>query len=355
VLALAACGGDAKPVAPPVAPVVDGQRAEQDARGLVREIYETLGRGKADSLFSLVSESLVVFGPRRSDAMATRSDALVALGQVVDARAKKQVALRSRGLRVVASPGGRSAWTSDVLTIDGQPLAMTAVLANTDEIWAVTAATLAVMPTARQAKAEAVRDAIVPPGGSAAGKADPRADAAVDLFRRGFADPRRWADDLVLGDGAVVVGPLAGQIVRGKPAIERLWTARLKAHLRQVASGELTSAITPDGELVWLSVPVTRVSDDEDAMPLRLFAIYQKAGAGWRMAALHEAIAIDEPGAGSAFKKTLPPPPAPEPKVEAPPEPAKAEPAAQQPSAGATKKIKIKPKTKPKPRKAKAR
>ncbi len=338
-------------MAPPAAPVVDGRRAEQDARGLVREIYQTLGRGKTDSLFSLVSEALTVFGPRRGDAMATRSDALVALGQVVDARAKKPMPLRSRGLVVVASPGGRSAWASDVVTLDGQPIAFTAVLANTDDIWAVTAVTLAGMPSAKQAKAEAARDAVVPPGGSSAGKVEARAEAAVARFRQGFAEPQLWADDLVRGPDAVVVGPVAGQIARGAPAIERLWKARLKANVRQVASGEVTSSATPDGALVWLSVPVTRVADDEDAMPLRVFAIYEKAGAGWRLAALHEAIAIDEPGAGAAFKKTLPPPP-PEPKVEPKPEPAKAEPAAQKPSAA---KSKAKTKPKAKPRKAKAR
>ncbi|MBC7975279.1 MAG: nuclear transport factor 2 family protein, partial [Myxococcales bacterium] len=168
----------------------------------------------------------------------------------------------------------------------------------------------------------------------------------VARFRKGFAEPQLWADDLVRGPDAVVVGPVAGQIARGAPAIERLWKARLKAKLRLVASGEVTSSATPDGALVWLSLPITRVADDEDAIPLRVFAIYEKDGAGWRMAALHEAIAIDEPGAGAAFKKTLPPPP-PAPKVEAKPE---AEPAkAQKPSAA-----KPKAKAKTKPRKAKA-
>ncbi len=347
---MAACGGGGpKPVAPVVEPAVDGRRATQDARGLVLEIYQTLGRSKTDSLFSLLDEALVVFGPRLGDALATRSDALVALGQVLDAKAKKHPQLRSRGLAIAASPGGHSAWASDVVTINGQALAVTAVLANTDDIWAVTAAAISVMPSAKQAKAESARDAIVPPGGATAGKLGAGAEAAVERFRKGLADPQQWGDDLASHNDAIVVGPVAGQVTRGKSAIERLWKARIKANLRAATSGDVTSAITPDGQLVWLSVPVTRVGDDEDATPLRIFSIYAKDGAGWKMAALHEALAIDEPGAGAPFKKILPPPPPPEPKVEAQPEPPKVEPTKAKP---AKAKKKPKAKTKKKPRKA---
>ena len=51
-------------------------------------------------------------------------------------------------------------------------------------------------------------------------------------------------------------------------------------------------------------MPVTRVADDEDPTPLPIFAIYARD-----LTALHEAIAIEEPGAGAPFKKILPPPP----------------------------------------------
>lgn len=299
-------------------PAVDGRRAEKDARGLIVEIYQTLGRGKTDSLFSLLAERLVVFGPRRIDASVSRSDALVALGTVVDRKAKHHAALRSGGLTVVASPGGHSAWVFDVVTLAGRPLAVTAVLANTDEIWAVAAAAIAAMPSARQLKAEADRDAIVPPGGAAAGKLDPRVAAVVEQFRKGLTDQRVWGDDLAGRDAAVVVGPAAGQIARGRPAIERLWKARLAAGVREATSGEVTAAITDDGQLVWLSVPVTRVADDAEPMPLRIFAIYARAGASWQLTALHEAVALDEPGSGAPFKKILPPAAPPEPKVEPP-------------------------------------
>lgn len=311
------------------------------------EIYQTLGRGKTDSLFSLLSASLVVFGPRRIDAAVTRSDALVALGKVVDRKAKTHAQLRSGGLTVVASPGGHSAWAFDVVSVAGQPLAVTAVLANTDELWAVSAAAIAAMPSSRQARTESARDAIVPPGGAAAGKADVRAAAAIERFRLGLAAPQQWGDDLASAGDAIAIGPVAGQIARGKPAIEKLWKARMKSNVREATNGDITSAVTADGQLAWLSVPVTRVADDEDATPLRIFAIYAKDGAGWKLTALHEAVAIDEPGAGAPFKKILPPPLPP----TAEPEPAKPDATAAKADPPASKPAKpAKPATKKKPR-----
>jgi ketosteroid isomerase-like protein len=313
--ALAACGGGApRPAAVVVEPAVDERKAEKDAKGLVVEIYDTLGRGKTDSLFSLLSDAVVVFGPRRADALATRSDALVALGKVVDPKAKKHAQLRSGGLAIVASPGGHSAWAVDVISVEGQPLAVTAVLSNTDDIWALSAAAIAQTPSARQVKAEAAKDAIVPPGGTAAGKLAPGLDAAVDKLRKGLLDQQLWGDDLESRSDAIVVGPAAGQVARGKQAIKRLWKARVAANVREAISGEISGAMTADGQLVWLSAPVTRVADDDDTLPLRVFAVFEKDGAGWKLIALHEALAIDEPGAGAVFKKILPPsPPAPEP------------------------------------------
>ena len=122
----------------------------------------------------------------------------------------------------------------------------------------------------------------------------------------------------VFHSDAVVIGPTAGDVSRGKAAIQRAWKARLRSKVREATSGETTAAMTPDGQLVWISAPVTRVADDEDPMPLRIFAIYEKDAAGWRMIALHEALAFGDAGAGAPFKKVLPPaPPPPEPpKVE---------------------------------------
>jgi ketosteroid isomerase-like protein len=321
----------------PVGPAVDGRKAEREAKDLVAEIYETIGRGKTDSLFSLLSERVVVFGPRQTDAMSTRSEALVALGKFVDPKARKHAALHSGGLDVVASPGGHSAWAFDVVSLGGQRLAVTAVLSNSDDIWAVSAAALAETPTGKQVKAEAARDAIVPPGAAGAVAVDPRAAAAVERFKKGLVDQQLWGDDLAGRTDAIVVGPTAGDVVRGKQAIGRLWKARMRSKVREATSGEITAAMTADAQLVWISAPVTRVADDEDPMPLRVFAVYERDGAGWRLIALHEALAFGEPGAGAPFKKVLPPAPP-------PPEPPRAEPADKKPDAPAQKKTKTKKK-----------
>jgi len=147
--ALAACGGGAaKPAAPVAEPAVDERTAEKDAKGLVVEIYRTLDRGKTDSMFSLLSDPLIVFGPRRSDAMTTRADALVALGKIIDPKAKRRAQMRSSGLAVVVSQGGHSAWAFDVVNFEGQSIAVTAVLSNTADLWAVNAAAIGAVPTA---------------------------------------------------------------------------------------------------------------------------------------------------------------------------------------------------------------
>jgi len=344
-----------------VGPAVDERTAEKDAKGLVAEIYETLDRGKTDSLFALLTDSLVVFGPRRTDAMQSRSDALVALGKVLKVnepkppkpdpkapKAKKHQSVHSGGLAVVTSEGGHSAWAFDVLQVDGQPLAVTAILSNTDDIWAVTAAAVASTPTGKQVKAEAAKDAIVPPGATFPAKIGPGADAAVEKFKKGLVDQESWGEDLEFRSDAIVVGPIAGEVARGKAAIKRQWNARTKSNVREATSGEIAAAMTADGQLVWISVPVTRVADGEEPMPLRVFAIYEKDGTGWKMIALHEALAIDEPGSGTAWKKILPPPAAPP-----PPEPPKVEPTDKKPDDAAPTTTKKKTRSKKKPKKAK--
>lgn len=279
--------------------------------------------------------------------MLTRSDALVTLGKLIEPtqgskapKATRPARLRSGGLAVVASEGGHSAWAFDVITIDGQLLAATAVLSNTDDLWSVTAASLAAMPTGKQVKAEAARDAIVPPGATAAARIAPGASAAVDRFKQGLVEQQAWGDDLASRSDAIAAGPTAGDVARGKAAIKRRWKARLASNVREAASGELSAAITADGQLVWISVPVTRVADGEEPMPLRVFTVYEKAGAGWKMIALHEAIAFDEPGSGAAWKKIVPPAPQ-------APEPAKLEPADKKPDGTATAKEKRRSKKKP--------
>lgn len=329
---LGACGGSSAP--PPVAPVaqppINSRQAERDAKSLVVEIYEIIGRGRTDSLFSLLTDPMTVFGPRKLDAALTRSDALVALSKVIDPKTRRPT-LRSAALDVVTSPGGRSAWMFDVVGVSGQSMVITAVLSNNDDIWAVTAATIAEIPNATQLKTESAKDTVVPPGSTGAGKLDPSVGSIVEQFRAGLVEQYRWGDELASRSDGLYVGPAAGDVVRGKQALKRRWANRVDANTRAATTGEVTAGITSDAQLVWLSVPVTRVADNEEPLPLRMFAIYERDSQGFKMIALHEAVAIAEPGSGAPFKKILPPaPPAPEP----PPEPKVEEPTKQVTKAG---------------------
>ena len=65
-------------------------------------------------------------------------------------------------LDVVASPGGRSAWATDLMSFGGEPLAITAVLSNTDDIWLVNVVAVAQTPAMRSVRAELKQDAVVP-------------------------------------------------------------------------------------------------------------------------------------------------------------------------------------------------
>lgn len=354
---VSACGGsEPAPAAPKLEPAVDSGRAEKDARGLITEIYDTVGRGKTDSLFSLLGEPVVVFGPRLEDATASRATALGALGKAVDSR--HHPAVRSGALAVVAAPGGHSAWAVDVLSYEGRSVAVTAVLSNTGDLWSLSAAALAVQPPQREITDHNGRGEIVPPGGASAGKTEHRDDALIEKFRRGLLAQDVWGDELAARSDAVVIGPAAGQLARGKAAIKKLWALREEKHIRAATSGEVTTARTADGQLAWLSVAVTRVADDEEPLPLRIFAIYERDGADWKLVALHEALAVGAPGAGAPFKKIAPPPlvkpevkPEPPAVVEAAVEPpAKAEPAAKKTKAKATtKKKKAKKRARKKP------
>ena len=76
--------------AAPKEDAVDERKAEKGAKDLVAEIYESIGHGDTDGLMSLLADPLIVFGPRRTDAMGTRADALVALKAQIDVRRRRR-------------------------------------------------------------------------------------------------------------------------------------------------------------------------------------------------------------------------------------------------------------------------
>ncbi len=320
-LAVLACacggGGGGGSKAKPVGPAIDEKKAEKEAKSLAAEILETLGHGSKDSLFSLLDDGLIVFGPRREDAAANRTDALVALGTVIDPKAKKKLALRSSALEVVASSGGRSAWAFDVVDVDGEPHAVTAILSNADDLWQVEAAMVAAMPARAAIKLQLGKDGVVPPGATSKAKVNAAAAGAVEKFKKGLLDQDAWGADLATRTDAIVIGPAFGEVTRGKKEIKKLWKKRVEQKTRAAVSGELVSAVTRDGQLAWVTAPITLVSEKQDPLPLRAFAVFEKSESGWTLIALHESLAFDQAGAGAAFKKALPPSPKePEPVAE---------------------------------------
>jgi SnoaL-like domain len=212
---------------------------------------------------------------------------------------------------VVASPGGHSAWAFDAIDIDGAPLAMIAVLSNADDVWQVSAVDLAVTPAMKSVRAEVKQDAVVPPGMAGIAKVDPNAKPAIDKLTKGFADQSILGDDLASRSDAVYAGPGNGDVVRGKSELKKLFKKRGKDNVREVPAGDATAAITGDGQLAWVTLPAVRFEDDVDPIPLRVFAVFEKHDAEWKLIALHESVTIDAPGSATGFKKfTLPAPPA---------------------------------------------
>jgi len=104
-----------------------------------------------------------------------------------------------------------------------------------------------------------------------------------------------------------VIGPAAGEVTRGKKEIKKLWKKRVEQQTRAVVSGEIVSAVTRDGQLAWVTAPITQVAEEQEPLPLRAFAVFEKSESGWTLIALHESLAFDEAGAGAPFKKVRPP------------------------------------------------
>ncbi len=329
-VALAGCGGGGAGTEAKVAkqPAVDERKAEKDAKSLLREIYQTISRSSnTDGLMALLSEPLVVFGPRRTDGHASRSDALVAMRTILDERGKDdKPKVSSGGLAVVASPGGLSAWAVDVIQVEGSPMALTAVLSNEDDFWVVAAAALARTPSMKTVRSSLKNDAIVPTALAAPAKISGKAEGAADRFKRGLADPEGWGADLAARSEAVVVGPSAGDVTRGKKEIAKLWKKRGKANTRYATAGDIAAGATADGKLAWVTVAAVQFADDEEPLPLRVFGIYERAGDSWKLIALQESLAVDEPGVGANFKKITPPAVKAEDAPPPPPPPAKDEP-----------------------------
>lgn len=312
-IALVACGGATPPPEMPEAPI-DQSKAAKDARAHVGEVYRTLEKANTDGLQTLSAETLIAFGPRKGDALATRTDAIVALRSILDPKAKR-FNLHSGGLVVNASNGGHSAWAVDVLIAGNDRVAVSAVMTSADDLWLVDTVAIAKTPGGGAIRASQKSDAIVPPSMAAPPKTVDGATGAHERFAAETADARVVAADFA--DNGIAIGA-GGEMVKGKAQLAAAWKRKIRSHVRYAGAGEASTGITKDQQVAWVTAPVVRFADKEEPLPMRLFAIYTRTGNAWKLAVQHETIAIDEAGAGAGYRKIPAPPIVEEPKPVAP-------------------------------------
>jgi ketosteroid isomerase-like protein len=288
-LVLTACGGAAtKPAT--VAEGVEPDEAVREARSLVEEAYGSLRRGDAEGLLSFLAPDVFVIGPASDQILPAGSDALVRLGDWLDAAKVKggKHKLKSRDLQVVAAPGGRAAWAADQIELDGATYAFAAVLTGEDDLWTFRAVHVARTWKPKQlGKQERVAGAPLP--------AEPPPDLALaalaidalgDLEVRLEQMPDPEADDAF---DVVVMSTAPRGATHGVKKIAKAWKKVLKKAKKKGLPetelvGEPITATTPDGALGWVVANVVT-----DAVPHRMFFLYSQLDGDWRLMAIQDA------------------------------------------------------------------
>jgi ketosteroid isomerase-like protein len=272
-----ACGSaPAKPAAPSVedAPA----DAAADVRGVVQEAYGSLGHGNREGILPLLADKIYAIGPAAGDAIQARTDVVVALTAMFPADKKHRMV--SHALRAVVSPGGKSAYVTDQLDIDGAPYTAAAVMEQQGDLWVTTPLQVArPVAVARQGK-----DPLPP----IVAQVDPGAKAVVDLFTQAAAVPDRFVEQLADGPEVVAIGAGPRDLLRGGATIHKAWKKALKKHPTFAVMGTVRAGVTPDGQLAWIHANVKRAADDADPVVHRAFYVYARDGASWRLTVAHE-------------------------------------------------------------------
>jgi len=284
---LVACGAKPAPAAPTASADVEPDVATRQAREVVEEIYRSLRRGNPDGIQPLLSAELFVAGPGAGDVFVGRADAVLALSKALDVGRKHR--LTSRGLRVVAAPGGRSAWASDQIDVDGRAYTVTVVLASVDDLWIATALQIARPVAERTVRTLAESGQLARPAPVPGGVAE-QARPVVQLFQDGTAGRARFLDQLADRGDAVVVGSGPREVTTGAKAIRKRWKRALAARPTMQVQGDVRAEVTPDGALGWVCANVDLGGDGAAAVPHRSFYVYERDGAAWRLIAVHEAV-----------------------------------------------------------------
>lgn len=273
-LMVVGCSG----VAPRVAsegPAPDRREAVGEARGLAREIEGSVGRGQATGLSPLCAIDVVAIGPRvEDDGARPRTDLLLAFDEALPGEKYK---LKVRDQQIDSAAGARSAWLTEQVDVDGKRHAVTAIAAEVDGLWVMTAVMIG-----RQVPDKALRGE--PPGalprlparasasGPTAGNL-PAPDEPLTAFVKAVGDvDARYAQ--LDGERAVILGAGDKASWRGEKAIRKAWK---KGAPRWKLAGDAQAGATPDGELVWIASSATTVEAAGPGRPRRLFAVYRRA------------------------------------------------------------------------------
>ncbi len=271
----AGCGGaGSSSPSMPRGPRVNLDRASADAAALVSEIYGDLRRGYLDGLQNVTAPSVLVLGPG-GEIFTDRTAVVLAVGRGFP-RSKHR--LRSRGLEVIAAPGGRSARVTDSLEVDGQKLRLSAVLVSEDGIW-----TVAALHLSRPAPADAMPTATA---SAPAGKPQvpPATGAAADLAElvRTWSKPGAVLDQFAPSPEIQLFGPGARDSAAGPKAIARWWKKNRQSS--PMAPTPFNAGLTPDGALGWVAADI-----QVDGSPERHFAIFIRKGKSYRLLVSHAA------------------------------------------------------------------
>jgi ketosteroid isomerase-like protein len=290
--ALAACGGTPPPAAAPTPPDVDPEEAEAQARAVIDEVHQALARGAPQGLLPVLAEDVFVAGPGPDDLFVDRSRLILALSEALGGRKHK---LAPKHLRVTAAPGGRAAWATEEVTLGRVRYAVTATLADVDDIWVIRAVHVARLVPDRQIQKAAAEGTLRRPGPLPAGVA-PAAQGAADLLRtvpEAEVPRAELMAQLAPRDDVVLVGSAPGAITRGAGKIQRLWNRSLKRRPSFALKGELRAGASPDGALAWVCSNLALGAEGAPVVPHRAFYVYERADdaeGGWLLVAAHEAV-----------------------------------------------------------------
>ncbi len=278
---------------------VTPKTAVRDAKGVVDEILGALRRGKTDALLPTVVDQLVVLGPGAAHHFSSRSDAVVAMsGYLNDHQDTLEI---SAGKPVVGvATGGHSVWLVQNLTLGNDAYIVTALTSEKNGIARLAAVFVSPSMPMKKIRKAAKSERLAIPSQTlpTAFKDDPGAAAALAAFNRGVADNSLWEADLMAqseADKALVIGPAAEQFASGAKALKKYWKKRNDNGVALKLVDKPRSGSTEDGQLAWVTAAVEQTEDNDDPLPLRIFAIYTHDDEGaWRLAALHQAVTTSD-------------------------------------------------------------